>query len=105
MSNETARRARVATGRLIKELRERRQLSQEQLANLTDLSRFTVERLEDGHQTLGLEHGRKLAAALGLPLDKLMAVVSGWRNKLLAEAQVLEDAARRLRELAAYPDA
>lgn len=105
MSHEVARRARVAVGRLIREHRERRQLSHEQLAKLADLSRFTVEQLEEGKQTLDLDHGRKVAAALGLPLDKLMAILPGWRDKLLAEAQVLEDAARRLRELACYPAA
>ena len=68
MSHEAARRARVATGRLIKEHRERRQLSQEQLATLVDLSRFTVDALEEGRQTLGLDHGRKLAKALGIPV-------------------------------------
>lgn len=105
MSHEVARRARVAVGRLIKEHRERRNLSQEQLAKLVDLSRFTVDALEEGRQTLGLDHGRKLATALGLSLGKLMPILPAWRDKILAEAQVLEDAARRLRELACYPDA
>jgi transcriptional regulator with XRE-family HTH domain len=63
---------RRVVGVRIRQVREGRRLSQEKLAELADLSRVTVVRIELGTQSARLDHLFQIADALGVPLSHLV---------------------------------
>jgi transcriptional regulator with XRE-family HTH domain len=60
-------------GENIKELRQRRKLSQEKLARLTDISLNTLTKIESGFtKRPSIQTIHKIAKALDVSLDKLV---------------------------------
>lgn len=60
-------------GKNIKELRQKRKLSQEKLARLTDISLNTLTKIESGFtKRPSIQTIHKIAKALGASLDKLV---------------------------------
>lgn len=60
-------------GKNIKELRQKRRLSQEKLARLTDISLNTLTKIESGFtKRPSVQTIHKIAKALGISLDKLV---------------------------------
>jgi len=60
-------------GQVVREERIKRGISQEKLAQLAELHRTYMSRIEAGQVRLGLDVARKLAAGLGMPLSVLVA--------------------------------
>lgn len=56
----------------VKELRERRMLSQQELAHRAGVSLFTVQRIERGEGSVRPKTGRAIAAALGVGVEDLL---------------------------------
>jgi len=63
-------------GERIRTLRTERGLSQEQLAELADLHRTFIGRIERGETNVTLENIKRLAKGLNVPLVKLFAGMS-----------------------------
>ncbi len=60
-------------GKNIKELRQKRKLSQEKLARLTDISLNTLTKIESGFtKRPSIQTIHKIAKALGVSLDELV---------------------------------
>jgi transcriptional regulator with XRE-family HTH domain len=55
----------------IREIREKKNLSQEQLANLADLHRAYVGQIERGEKNIGLRNLEKIAKALKVSIKDL----------------------------------
>jgi transcriptional regulator with XRE-family HTH domain len=56
----------------VRELRERRMLSQQELADRAGVSLFTVQRIERGEGSVRPKTGRAIAAALGVGVEDLL---------------------------------
>jgi transcriptional regulator with XRE-family HTH domain len=56
----------------VRELRERRMLSQQELADRAGVSLFTVQRIERGEGSVRPKTGRAIAAALGVSVEDLL---------------------------------
>lgn len=102
----------MGIGERIREMRERRQLSQGDIEERTGLLRCYISRVENGHTVPSLETLEKFAGALDVPLYKLFyygdeqprdsAVASPTLESLAQEAGAAGAEARfllRLREL------
>ena len=63
-------------GERIRTLRTEKGLSQEQLAELADLHRTFIGRIERGETNVTLENIKRLAKGLNVPLAKLFAGMS-----------------------------
>jgi len=63
----------VAVGRRIRELRQKRQISQEELAARAALHRNYVGSVERGERDIGISAAWRLARALGLSLSEFFA--------------------------------
>lgn len=59
-------------GDSIKKFRKQAKITQEQLAQSTDLSTMSVRRYESGDRTPNLDHLRKISATLNMPLGQLL---------------------------------
>jgi transcriptional regulator with XRE-family HTH domain len=59
--------ARLAFGRRVRQIREQRGLSQEQLADLAHVHRTYMSSVERGQRNIGLDNIISLARALGVP--------------------------------------
>lgn len=59
-------------GQQVKQLREAREMSQEELAYRADLSSSHISRTERGAQSPSLMVIHKIAKALGIPISELM---------------------------------
>jgi DNA-binding XRE family transcriptional regulator len=68
-----AARGRAALGAKIKQTREARGLTQQELATLTGINRVTLSRLEAGRQSPRLDTLNTLAKSLNLPVEELVA--------------------------------
>jgi len=60
-------------GLLVKECRQKNNLSQEQLATLADLDRTYISGIERGKRNLSLVKIIRIASALDIPPSKLMS--------------------------------
>ena len=56
----------------VRDLRERRMLTQQELADRADVSLFTVQRIERGEGAVRPKTGRAIAAALGVGVEALL---------------------------------
>ena len=63
---------RLIVGRRIRELRNKKGWSQEQLAEHADLDRTYVGRIERGEKNIGIENLSRLAKTLGAPTSSLV---------------------------------
>lgn len=63
----------MANENSIRALREERELTLEQLAEMVDLSVSYVSRLEKGGRNLSVKNLDKIAAALGVPRERILA--------------------------------
>jgi len=63
---------RVAFGQAVRKLRLAKGLSQEQLAELADIHRTYIGDVERGARNISLVNMTKIAAALGVPLSRLI---------------------------------
>lgn len=63
---------RRAIGDTIRAARTAKRLSQEQLGELTDLDRKTINRIEQGIHGTNIDHLILIAGALGVPLAELV---------------------------------
>jgi transcriptional regulator with XRE-family HTH domain len=61
-----------AFGTHIRRLRDARNLSQQELADLSDLTKMTIQRIENGKTAASLDTQIALAKALELSLSQLM---------------------------------
>jgi transcriptional regulator with XRE-family HTH domain len=61
-------------GHNIRRLREKRGWSQEKLAEMADLDRTYVGRIERGEKNLGVNHLRRVAVALGVQPSEILGV-------------------------------
>jgi transcriptional regulator with XRE-family HTH domain len=64
--------SKAAFGRAVRKLRERAHLSQEKLAELADIHRTYIGDVERGERNVSLINMGRLAAALGVPLSRLV---------------------------------
>jgi transcriptional regulator with XRE-family HTH domain len=60
-------------GQVVREERIKRGISQEKLAQLAQLHRTYMSRIEAGQVRLGLDAAEKLANGLGVPLSEMVA--------------------------------
>ena len=58
-------------GRRVRELREKKDISQERLGQLAKLHRTYIGMIERGEKNITLENIEKIANALGTPISKL----------------------------------
>ena len=63
------------TGRIIRELREQRGLTQEVLSGLAAVSRSHLAEIETGHTNANVETLWRISEALGMKLSDLMRMV------------------------------
>jgi transcriptional regulator with XRE-family HTH domain len=63
------------TGRIIRELREQRGLTQEVLSGLAAVSRSHLAEIETGHTNANVETLWKISEALGMKLSDLIRIV------------------------------
>lgn len=61
-------------GRKVREERLKKQLSQEQLAELADVHRTYIGMIERGEKNITLENIEKISSALGLKIKDLMEI-------------------------------
>jgi transcriptional regulator with XRE-family HTH domain len=69
----------------VKELRERRMLSQQELADRAGVSLFTVQRIERGEGSVRPKTGRAIAGALGVGVEDLLGKAPALPLELNAE--------------------
>ena len=69
-----------AFGKVVRRHRERDGVSQEALADRAEIHRTYVSSVELGKVRLGLDIAHKLAAALGVPLHRLIAEAEAERR-------------------------
>lgn len=81
----------MATGRRLRELREAAGLSQNKLAQLTGVSRNAVSQWESGETQPSSRRLAKVAKALRVPIDEIVAPTPQVREKILAVAERLLD--------------
>ncbi len=67
----------VAFGAAVRELRQRRGLSQEALADQADVQRTYLSEVETGRRNVTLLNIGRLAAALGVGVGELMVAAEG----------------------------
>ena len=77
----------------VRELRERRMLTQQELAERAGVSLFTVQRIERGEGSVRPKTGRAIAGALGVRVEDLL-------GKAQAPLPDFEDAQRQAQETA-----
>jgi transcriptional regulator with XRE-family HTH domain len=92
----------------VKEWRNRRMLSQQEVADRAGTSLFTIQRIERGEGNVRPKTGRGVAAALGVPIEELLPKAQAPLFRELPEKQLVEERlagweaaveeARRLRE-------
>ena len=63
------------TGRIIRELREQRGLTQEVLSGLAAVSRSHLAEIETGHTNANVETLWKISEALGMKMSDLIRIV------------------------------
>ena len=63
------------TGRIIRELREQRGLTQEVLSGLAEVSRSHLAEIETGHTNANVETLWKISEALGMKMSDLIRMV------------------------------
>ena len=63
------------TGRIIRELREQRGLTQEVLSGLAAVSRSHLAEIETGHTTANVETLWRISEALGMKMSDLIRMV------------------------------
>jgi transcriptional regulator with XRE-family HTH domain len=63
----------VAFGKVVKQERQKRGLSQEALAHEADIHRTHIGFIERGERSPSVDVAAKVAGALGVPLSKLIA--------------------------------
>ena len=63
------------TGRIIRELREQRGLTQEMLSGLAAVSRSHLAEIETGHTNANVETLWKISEALGMKMSDLIRMV------------------------------
>ena len=63
------------TGRIIRELREQRRLTQEVLSGLAAVSRSHLAEIETGHTNANVETLWKISEALGIKMSDLIQMV------------------------------
>lgn len=63
------------TGRIIRELREQRGLTQEVLSGLAGLSRSHLAEIETGHTNANVETLWRLSEAMGMRMSELIRMV------------------------------
>jgi transcriptional regulator with XRE-family HTH domain len=63
---------RVAFGKAVRSIRNGKGISQEQLADLAGIHRTYIGDVERGFRNISLVNMGKIAAALGLPLSRLI---------------------------------
>jgi transcriptional regulator with XRE-family HTH domain len=61
-------------GRRIRELRQKKGWSHEKLAEIADLDRTYVGRIERGEKSIGVNHLRRVAVALGVHSSEILGV-------------------------------
>ncbi len=76
-------------GRVVRERREAKGLSQERFAEIAGIHRTYVSAIELGKVRLGLDAAYRVATGLGVPLSELIAAVEK-ENQLAAFEQVEE---------------
>jgi len=62
----------VALGRAIRQVREDRQISQDQLATKAELDRSYVSSIENGKRNVSIQSLNKIANSLGVSLTELI---------------------------------
>lgn len=72
MKEEKSQNIRVRFGQAVRKRRHELSLSQEDLANLSELHRTYISGVERGLRNISLENIEKLSAALDLSLSELM---------------------------------
>jgi transcriptional regulator with XRE-family HTH domain len=99
----------------VREWRNRRMLSQQEVADRAGTSLFTIQRIERGEGNVRPKTGRGVAAALGVPIEELLpkvqaptslqlplngfVVSDGFEDERRADWEAAADQARRLREV------
>lgn len=73
MATTQADAAKLAFGRRLRELRTKKQLSQEALAMACDLDRTYIGGVERGERNVSLVNIQKIAMALGVPARELFS--------------------------------
>lgn len=63
-----------AFGLRLRQLRDERKLSQQALADMADVSKLTIQRIELGRASAGLDVLLSIAATLAIPLHELMKI-------------------------------
>jgi transcriptional regulator with XRE-family HTH domain len=72
-NDDELRAQRLSFGLRVRNLRQARRLSQEELAELAGVHRTYVSSLERGQRNVGLDNILAIAAALGVPASDLFA--------------------------------
>jgi transcriptional regulator with XRE-family HTH domain len=68
-------------GRVLRELRETRSLSQEKLGEIAGLHRTYIGKIERGEKDISIRTATKVAAALGTKLSVIIATFEGRGGK------------------------
>lgn len=97
-------------GRRIQDIRKENNVSQQDLADILDLSRTSVSNIENGRHPIFLHHIYTIADKFDIPIDKILPTVfelqneqklkdDDWRNLLLQEGLRDEKTIKNLLEI------
>jgi transcriptional regulator with XRE-family HTH domain len=86
----------------VKEWRHRRMLSQQEVADRAGTSLFTIQRIERGEGNVRPKTGRRVAVALGVPIEELLPKVQAPLFRELPSEEAVEE--RRLQQGEARPE-
>jgi transcriptional regulator with XRE-family HTH domain len=70
--NQATGGGKVTTGENIKRLREAKNMTQEELAQILGVTSSNISQIESGDRGLNIAKARKLAQALGVTIDELV---------------------------------
>ena len=75
----------------VKEWRHRRMLSQQEVAERAGTSLFTIQRIERGEGNVRPKTGRRVAAALGVPIEELLPKAQAQLFREPPEHELLDE--------------
>ncbi|MFN3773481.1 helix-turn-helix domain-containing protein [Cloacibacterium normanense] len=77
-------------GERIQDIRKEYSISQQELANVLNLSRTSVSNIENGRHPIFLHHIYTIAEKFNIPLDKILPSVFDVQNKIKTEEEDLK---------------
>ncbi|MEJ5102381.1 helix-turn-helix domain-containing protein [Chryseobacterium sp. MYb328] len=78
-------------GQILQDIRKKHKVSQQELADMLDLSRTSISNMENGRHPIFLHHIYTIAEKFNIPLDKLLPSVFDIQNEKKAKEEDLKN--------------